>query len=286
MGDLMGLYTWCPLASIGLLVLRLTDCGSLVLAENDCNTYCDQEGGYKEQESCCQMDDGLDAEIESVGDDNAEPEYFDTGNRINKLEVIDLEHVVEKSVAANNENTEVRKQNKTKKEAGRLLRMSKWPPNMIEIKRNLIGMKRMPLLDKTVKRSGLVRMAKRPSLVRMAKRPSLVRMAKRPSLVRMTKRTSLLRMAKRPNLVRMTKRPNLIMMAKRPNLVRMSKRPNLIRMAKRPNLFKMAKRSGPVHIEKKPKFIEIGNKHDKLFRINNLPQSSSGIKRNQMLRMM
>ena len=26
------------------------------------------------------MDDGLDAEIESVGDDNAEPEYFDTGS--------------------------------------------------------------------------------------------------------------------------------------------------------------------------------------------------------------
>merc|ERR1711892_771992 len=268
MGDLMGLYTWCPLASIGLVVLMLIDCGSLVLAENDCTTYCDREGGNKEQESCCQMDDGLDAEIEIVDDDNAEPEYFGTGNRINKLEVIDLEHVVEKSVAANNENTEVRKQNKTKKEAGRLLRMSKWPPNMIEIKRNLIGMKRMPLLNKKVKRSGLVRMAKRPSLVRMAKRPSLVRM---------TKRTSLLRMAKRPNLVRMTKRPNLIMMAKRPNLVRMSKRPNL---------FKMAKRSGPVHIEKKPKFIEIGNKHDKLFRINNLPQSSSGIKRNQMLRMM
>merc|ERR1711892_1072795 len=241
MGDLMGLYTWCPLASIGLVVLMLIDCGSLVLAENDCTTYCDREGGNKEQESCCQIDDGLDAGIESVGDDNAEPEYLDTGNRINKLEVIDLEHVVEKSVAANNENTEVRKQNKTKKEAGRLLRMSKWPPNMIEIKRNLIGMKRMPLLDNTVKRSGLVRMAKRPSLLRMAKRPSLVRMAKRP---------------------------------------------NLIRMAKRPSLFKMAKRSGPVHIEKKPKFIEIGNKHDKLFRINNLPQSSSGIKRNQMLRMM
>merc|ERR1711892_1425258 len=250
MGDLMGLYTWCPLASIGLVVLMLIDCGSLVLAENDCTTYCDQEGGYKEQESCCQMDDGLDAEIESVGDDNAEPEYFDTGNRINKLEVIDLEHVVEKSVAANNESTEVRKQNKTKKEAGRLLRMSKWPPNMIEIKRNLIGMKRMPLLDKTVKRSGLVRMAKRPSLVRM------------------TKRTSLLMMSKRPNLVRMTKRPNLIM------------------MAKRPSLFKIAKRSGPVQIEKNPKFIEIGDKHDKLFRINNQPQRSSGIKRNQMLRMM
>merc|ERR1711892_1049487 len=227
MGDLMGLYTWCPLASIGLVVLMLIDCGSLVLAENDCTTYCDREGGNKEQESCCQMDDGLDAEIEIVDDDNAEPEYLDTGNRINKLEVIDLEHVVEKSVAANNENTEVRKQNKTKKEAGRLLRMSKWPPNMIEIKRNLIGMKRMPLLDKTVKRSGLVRMAKRPSLVRM------------------TKRTSLLRMAKRPNLVRMAKRPNLIMMAKRPTLVRMSKRPNLIRMAKR---------SGPVQIEKNPKF--------------------------------
>merc|ERR1712106_550533 len=262
MGDLMGLYTWCPLASIGLVVLMLIDCGSLVLAENDCNTYCDQEGGYKEQESCCQMDDGLEAEIENVGDDNAEPEYFDTGNRINKLEVIDLEHVVEKSVAANNENTEVRKQNITKKEAGRLLRMSKWPPNMIEIKRNLIGMKRMPLLDKTVKRSGLVRMAKRPSLVRMAKRPSLVRMAKRP------------------NLVRMTKRPNLIMMAKGPTLLRMSKRPNLIRMAKRPSLIKIAKRSGPVQIEKNPKFIEIGDKHDKLFRINNQPQRSSGIKRN------
>merc|ERR1711892_500955 len=268
MGDLMGLYTWCPLASIGLVVLMLIDCGSLVLAENDCTTYCDREGGNKEQESCCQIDDGLDAEIESVGDDNAEPEFFDTGNRINKLEVIDLEHVVEKSVAANNENTEVRKQNKTKKEAGRLLRMSKWPPNMIEIKRNLIGMKRMPLLDKTVKRSGLVRMAKRPSLVRM------------------TKRTSLLRMAKRPNLVKMTKRPKLIMMAKRPNLVRMSKRPNLIRMAKRPSLFKIAKRSGPVQIEKNPKFIEIGDKHDTLFRINNQPQRSSGIKRNQMLRMM
>merc|ERR1711892_1158118 len=250
MGDLMGLYTWCPLASIGLVVLMLIDCGSLVLAENDCTTYCDREGGNKEQESCCQMDDGLDAEIEIVDDDNAEPEYLDTGNRINKLEVIDLEHVVEKSVAANNENTEVRKQNKTKKEAGRLLRMSKWPPNMIEIKRNLIGMKRMPLLDKTVKR------------------PSLVRMAKRPSLVRMTKRTSLL------------------MMAKRPNLVRMSKRPNLIRMAKRPSLFKIAKRSGPVQIEKNPKFIEIGDKHDTLFRINNQPQRSSGIKRNQMLRMM
>merc|ERR1711892_122921 len=250
MGDLMGLYTWCPLASIGLVVLMLIDCGSLVLAENDCTTYCDREGGNKEQESCCQMDDGLDAEIESVGDDNAEPEYFGTGNRINKLEVIDLEHVVEKSVAANNENTEVRKQNKTKKEAGRLLRMSKWPPNMIEIKRNLIGMKRMPLLDKTVKRSGLVRMAKRPSLVRM------------------TKRTSLLRMAKRPNLVKMTKRPKLI------------------RMAKRPSLFKIAKRSGPVQIEKNPKFIEIGDKQDKLFRINNQPQRSSGIKRNQMLRMM
>merc|ERR1711892_94858 len=250
MGDLMGLYTWCPLASIGLVVLMLIDCGSLVLAENDCNTYCDREGGNKEQESCCQMDDGLDAEIEIVGDENAEPEYLDTGNRINKLEVIDLEHVVEKSVAANNENTEVRKQNKTKKEAGRLLRMSKWPPNIIEIKRNLIGMKRMPLLDKTVKRSGLVRMAKRPSLVRM------------------TKRTSLLRMAKRPNLVRMTKRPNLI------------------RMTKRPSLIKIAKRSGPVQIEKNPKFIEIGDKHDKLFRINNQPQRSSGIKRNQMLRMM
>merc|ERR1711892_972043 len=259
MGDLMGLYTWCPLASIGLVVLMLIDCGSLVLAENDCNTYCDREGGNKEQESCCQMDDGLDAEIEIVDDDNAEPEYFGTGNRINKLEVIDLEHVVEKSVAANNENTEVRKQNKTKKEAGRLLRMSKWPPNMIEIKRNLIGMKRMPLLNKKVKRSGLVRMAKRPSLVRMAKRPSLVRL---------TKRTSLLRMAKRPNLVRMTKRPNLI------------------RMAKRPSLIKIAKRSGPVQIEKNPKFIEIGDKHDKLFRINNQPQRSSGIKRNQMLRMM
>jgi len=267
----MGLYTWCPLAS--LVFLRLTDCGSLVLAENDCNTYCDQE-----QASCCQMDDGLDAEIESVGDDNAEPEYFDTGNRINKLEV--LEHGVEKAV------TEVRKQNKTKKEAGRLLRMSKWPPNMIEIKRNLIGMTKMPLLDNTVKRSGLVRMAKRSGLVRMAKRPSLVRMAKRPSFVRMTKRTSLIRMAKRPNLIGMSKRPNLIMMAKRPNLVRMSKRPNLIRMAKRHNLVKMAKRSGPVQIEKKPKFIEIGDKHDKLFRINNLPQRSSGIKRNQMLRMM
>merc|ERR1712106_877303 len=226
MGDLMGLYTWCPLASIGLVVLMLIDCGSLVLAENDCNTYCDQEGGYKEQESCCQMDDGLDAEIESVGDDNAEPEYLDTGNSINKLEVIDLERVVEKSVAANNENTEVRKQNKTKKEAGRLLRMSKWPPNMIEIKRNLV------------------------------------------------------RMTKRPNLVRMTKRPNLIMMAKRPTLVRMSKRPNLIRMAKRPSLIKIAKRSGPVQIEKNSKFIEIGDKHDKLFRINNQPQRSSGIKRN------
>merc|ERR1711892_869452 len=268
MGDLMGLYTWCPLASIGLVVLMLIDCGSLVLAENDCNTYCDREGGNKEQESCCQMDDGLDAEIEIVGDENAEPEYLDTGNRINKLEVIDLEHVVEKSVAANNENTEVRKQNKTKKEAGRLLRMSKWPPNMIEIKRNLIGMKRMPLLDKTVKRSGLVRMAKRPSLVRMAKRPSLVRM---------TKRTSLLRMAKRPNLVRMSKRPNLI---------RMAKRPSLIKIAKRPNLIRMAERSGPVQIEKNPKIIEIGDKHDKLFRINNQPQRSSGIKRNQMLRMM
>merc|ERR1711892_438238 len=250
MGDLMGLYTWCPLASIGLVVLMLIDCGSLVLAENDCTTYCDREGGNKEQESCCQMDDGLDAEIEIVGDDNAEPEYLDTGNRINNLEVIDLEHVVEKSVAANNENTEVRKQNKTKKEAGRLLRMSKWPPSIIEIKRNLIGMKRMPLLDNTVKRSGLVRMAKRPSLVRMAKRPSLVRMAKRP------------------------------------NLVRMTKRPNLIRMAKRPSLFKIAKRSGPVQIEKNPKFIEIGDKQDKLFRINNQPQRSSGIKRNQMLRMM
>merc|ERR1711892_1382735 len=241
MGDLMGLYTWCPLASIGLVVLMLIDCGSLVLAENDCTTYCDQEGGYKEQESCCQMDDGLDAEIESLGDDNAEPEYFDTGNKINKLEVINLEHVVEKSVAANNEYPELRKQNKSKKDAGRLLRMSKWPTNMIEIKRNLIGMTKMPLLNKKVKRSGLVRMAKRP---------------------------------------------NLIMMAKRPNLVRMSKRPNLIRMAKRPSLIKIAKRSGPVQIEKNPKFIEIGDKHDKLFRINNQPQRSSGIKRNQMLRMM
>merc|ERR1711892_1421276 len=241
MGDLMGLYTWCPLASIGLVVLMLIDCGSLVLAENDCTTYCDQEGGYKEQESCCQMDDGLDAEIESVGDDNAEPEYFDTGNKINKLGVVNLEHVVEKSVAANNEYPELRKQNKTKKDAGRLLRMSKWPPNMIEIKRNLIGMTKMPLLNKKVKRSGLVRMAKRTSLVRMAKRPSLVRM---------------------------------------------SKRPNLIRMAKRPSLIKIAKRSGPVQIEKNPKFIEIGDKHDKLFRINNQPQRSSGIKRNQMLRMM
>ena len=200
-----------------------------------------------------------------------------SGNRINKLEVIDVEHVVDKSVAENNEYPEVRKQNKTKKEAGRLLRMSKWPPDMIEIKRNLIGITKMPLLDKTVKRSGLVRMAKRPSLVRMAKRPSFVRM---------TKRTSLIRMAKRPNLIGMSKRPNLIMMAKRPNLVRMSKRPNLIRMAKRPNLFKMAKRSGPVQIEKKPKFMEIGDEHDKLFRINNLPQRSSGFKGNQMLRMM
>ena len=103
-------------------------------------------------------------------------------------------------------------------------------------------------------------------------------------LVRMSLRSvgtkrNLVRMAKRASLVRMAKRPSPEQAAKRANLVRIAKRPGLVRMAKRSGLVRMAKRSGLVRMAKRP------NLHT-IVQMLHSPKELTGIKRNQMLRMM
>ena len=106
------------------------------------------------------------------------------------------------------------------------------------------------------------------NLVRMAKRGILVRMAKQPSPKQLAKRANLVRIAKWPSLVGRDKKSGLVRMAKRHSFVRMAKRHSLVRMAKRSaGLVRMAKRT-------------------KLLQMLHGSQKVTGIKRNQVLRIM